>query len=93
MSPGSIMPPYPWLIDQQLDISTTPSKINAMRTLGVPYELGYENQANADLKTQADKIAAGLAKDNITVKSDREIVAIIAYIQRLGIDIKNKSVK
>ena len=93
MSPGSIMPPYPWLIDQQLNIATTASKINAMRTLGVPYEPGYENQANADLKTQADKIAASLAKDNIKIKSDREIIAIIAYIQRLGTDIKNKSVK
>lgn len=90
MSPGSIMPPYQWLIDQKLDISTTTSKITAMRTLGVPYAVGYENEANGDLTTQADKIAANLAKDNIKIKSDREIVAIIAYIQRLGIDIKNK---
>jgi cytochrome c oxidase cbb3-type subunit I/II len=88
MSPGSIMPPYPWLIDQQLDISTTASKINAMRTLGVPYEEGYENQANADLGKQAREIAGQLAKDNIRVNHDREIIAIIAYLQRLGTDIK-----
>ncbi len=88
MSPGSIMPPYPWLIEQKLDISTTASKINAMRTLGVPYEAGYEKTANNDLKRQADEISAGLAKDNIKVGSDREIVAIIAYLQRLGVDIK-----
>ena len=92
MSPGSIMPPYPWLVDQKLDISTTASKISAMRTLGVPYAEGYESAANTDLNTQADKIAASLAKDNIKIKSDREIVAIIAYLQRLGIDIKNKKV-
>jgi len=88
MSPGSIMPAYPWLIDQTLDISTTPSKINAMRTLGVPYEEGYDQKANDDLKKQADAIAANLAKDNIKVSSDKEIIAIIAYLQRLGTDIK-----
>ncbi len=88
MSPGSIMPPYPWLIDQTLDTSTTASKINAMRTLGVPYELLYENSANEDLSKQAEKITASLAKDKIKVQSDKEIIALIAYLQRLGTDIK-----
>ncbi|HEY1025488.1 MAG TPA: cytochrome-c oxidase, cbb3-type subunit I [Sphingobacteriaceae bacterium] len=88
MSPGSIMPPYPWLIEQKLDTTTTASKISAMRTLGVPYEEGYEAIANDDLNEQAQMIADNLAKDNIKVKSDREIIAIIAYLQRLGIDIK-----
>ena len=88
MSPGSIMPPYPWLIDQTLDTSTTVAKINAMRTLGVPYEPLYEQKANADLKKQAESITANLAKDNVKVKSDKEIIAIIAYLQRMGTDIK-----
>ena len=91
MSPGSIMPPYPWLIEQKLDISTTAAKINAMRTLGVPYEEGYEDKANKDLQEQADMIAKNLAADNIDVKSDREIIAIIAYLQRLGTDIKTEN--
>lgn len=90
MSPGSIMPPYEWLVEQKLDTSTTRSKINAMRSLGVPYELGYENKANADLEIQAKSIAADLKQNNIKVKSDREIIAIIAYLQRLGTDIKAK---
>jgi cytochrome c oxidase cbb3-type subunit I/II len=88
MSPGSVMPPYPWLIDQTLDISTTEAKINAMRTLGVPYAEGYELKANADLKIQADAIVANLAIDNVKVQSDKEIIALIAYLQRLGTDIK-----
>lgn len=88
MSPGSVMPPYPWLIDQTLDISTTEAKINAMRTLGVPYAEGYELKANADLKIQAEAIAANLAIDNVKVQSDKEIIALIAYLQRLGTDIK-----
>jgi cytochrome c oxidase cbb3-type subunit I/II len=88
MSPGSIMPPYAWLIEQKLDITTTASKIRAMQTLGVPYPDGYDKRANDDLKVQAEKIALDLKQNNIKVKSDREIVAIIAYLQRLGTDIK-----
>ena len=90
MSPGSIMPPYPWLVDQQLDTTTTSSKINAMRTLGVPYAENYEKIANSDLNVQARKITENLFKDNIKVKDDREIIALIAYLQRLGTDIKVK---
>ncbi|WP_276088597.1 cytochrome-c oxidase, cbb3-type subunit I [Pedobacter sp. JY14-1] len=90
MSPGSIMPPYEWLISQKLDTTTTAAKIRAMRTLGVPYELGYENQANRDLENQAKNIAEDLGKNNVKVRSDREIIAIIAYLQRLGTDIKAK---
>jgi cytochrome c oxidase cbb3-type subunit I/II len=90
MSPGSIMPPYEWLVNQKLDTTTTISKINAMRTLGVPYELGYEHQANADLKKQAEAITKDLKQGDVRVQSDREIIAIIAYIQRLGIDIRTK---
>ena len=88
MSPGSIMPPYPWLIEQELDTTTTIAKINAMRTLGVPYPLNYEKTANNDLDKQASAISDNLLKDNIKVKNDREIIAIIAYMQRLGTDIK-----
>ena len=88
MSPGSIMPPYEWLSTQALDTTSTVAKINAMRTLGVPYAEGYEHQANEDLDTQAKEIATDLRKNNIKVKSDAEIVALIAYLQRLGTDIK-----
>ena len=90
MSPGSIMPPYEWLTTQQLDKTTTRAKINAMRTLGVPYAEGYEDQANDDLQQQAEEIATDLRKNNVRVKSDKEIIALIAYLQRLGTDIKAK---
>ncbi|MEO6520831.1 MAG: cytochrome-c oxidase, cbb3-type subunit I [Mucilaginibacter sp.] len=88
MSPGSIMPNYDWLISQKLDTSLTAAKINAMRTLGVPYAPGYEKIANRELAAQAKGISDNLYKDHIKVKSDKEIIAIIAYIQRLGTDIK-----
>lgn len=88
MSPGSIMPPYEWLSTQVLDTTTTIAKIKAMRTLGVPYAEGYEHQANRDLDEQAKAIALDLNKNNIKAKSDTEIIALIAYLQRLGTDIK-----
>ncbi len=87
-SPGSIMPRYIWLLDNKLDISTTPAKIRAMQTLGVPYPEGYDKLANAELKKQADQIAASLKKDKIETDSDKEIIAMIAYLQRLGKDIQ-----
>jgi cytochrome c oxidase cbb3-type subunit I/II len=88
MSPGSIMPNYPWLIEDELDIASTPAKIRAMQTLGVPYPAGFDAVCIDNLNQQANKIAEGLKKDGIEVKSDREIIAMIAYLQRLGIDIK-----
>ncbi|WP_026063164.1 cytochrome-c oxidase, cbb3-type subunit I [Pedobacter arcticus] len=91
MSPGSIMPNYDWLLDQDLDISTTGAKIRAMQTLGVPYPKGYDAIANEDLDKQAAAIAENLSFDKIKVSKDKEIIAIIAYLQRLGTDIKNKN--
>jgi len=88
MSPGSIMPNYDWLTTQKLDTSMTAAKIIAMRKLGVPYPVGYEQQANADLDKQAKGIAADLKAQHIKVMSNKEIIAIIAYLQRLGTDIK-----
>ncbi|WP_143960797.1 cytochrome-c oxidase, cbb3-type subunit I [Litoribacter populi] len=87
MSPGSIMPSYPWLFEKDIEVETTEAKINVMRRLGVPYPEGYENQAVSDMYIQADEITANLAKSGIEVKNDREIIALIAYMQRLGTDI------
>ncbi len=88
MSPGSIMPQYVWLLDNELDTTTTAAKIRAMRKLGVPYPEGYDKIANKDLMRQADSIAANLKKDKIETASNTEIVALIAYLQRIGRDIK-----
>jgi cytochrome c oxidase cbb3-type subunit I/II len=88
ISPGSIMPAYPWLLTNELDISTTASKINALRTTGVPYPEGYEKNANDDLLKQADVITEDLNKNGAPVTSNKEIIALIAYLQRLGTDIK-----
>lgn len=88
MSPGSIMPAYPWLLDRKIDTASTGPKIRAMQTLGVPYPEGYDKQANSDLMKQADAIASNLQKDKIETVSNVEIIALIAYLQRIGTDIK-----
>ena len=88
VSTGSIMPAYPWLFEQEIDKDETAGKINALRKIGVPYAEGYEDQANVDLNRQAKNIADALHADGIEVVDDAEIVALIAYLQRLGKDIK-----
>jgi cytochrome c oxidase cbb3-type subunit I/II len=88
VSPNSIMPVYPWLQNQTLDLATTPVKINALRKIGVPYDPGYEFKANDDLMKQAKEIGDDLRKQGIDVNNDNEIIALIAYLQRLGTDIK-----
>ncbi len=92
MSPGSIMPTYSWLLDDDLNLSTLKAKIKAMQTLGVPYPEGYADKAEGDLNAQAEKITANLKKDGIETSSKKEIVALIAYLQRLGTDIKKSAV-
>jgi cytochrome c oxidase cbb3-type subunit I/II len=87
MSEGSIMPAYPFLLEQDLDISSTPAKIRAMQTLGVPYEKGYDQKANDDLNIQAREIASNLMTDSIRIAPSKEVIALIAYMQRLGSDI------
>ena len=88
MSPGSIMPYYPWLYTSKLDISTTGDKISVLRKLGVPYKKGYESIANDELMAQANLIVEDLAKNGAVIEPDKEIIALIAYLQRLGTDIK-----
>lgn len=105
VTPGSIMPAYPWLNEDDLNTSLTKKKIQAMQTLKVPYEAGYEDKALADLQKQAKEIATALTTDiynklpkdiqktfnkevEITKLEKKEIIALIAYLQRLGTDIK-----
>ena len=86
----SIMPPYPWIINSTLNTGSTAKKIRVMQTLGVPYPEGYADKAVEDLKKQAAGIAQGLRDGGIDVADDKEVIALIAYIQRLGTDIYKK---
>jgi len=83
----SIMPKYPWLAEDEIDIESTAAKIRVMQMLGVPYPEGYDLKANDDVKIQAEGIASGLKSEGIDVAANKEIIALIAYIHRLGADV------
>ena len=92
MSPGSIMPPYPWLLKQDINTKYTAAKINVLKMLNTPYPENYDEKAVDDLKIQAKEIADRLKSEDKNIQvdklEDKEIVALIAYLQRLGTDIK-----
>jgi cytochrome c oxidase cbb3-type subunit I/II len=102
ISPGSIMPRYQWLIKNELDNSTLQAKMEAMVTLGVPYSKEEVANAVKISEEQAAKIEGRLLANADIKKAfgnapvplkDREIVALIAYLQRLGTDTQVKSKK
>lgn len=88
MSPGSLMPPYPWLAESTMSHDDLPAKIRTMQKLGVPYPEGYDETALQDLSVQAQQIVDNLKSSGVETTPDSEIVALIAYLQRLGTDIK-----
>lgn len=104
-SPGSIMPSYPWLIYNKLNIYFIKEKMQTMVKLGVPYTKKQINNAYNDINLQANKIVREIYNESPDIKlimdrkrkynstiipiEKREIIALIAYLQRLGIDIKN----
>lgn len=91
-SDKSIMPRYPWLHEQKLDNSSLADKISALRSLGVPYPEGFEKEVMPNLQAQAQTIVDDikLGPDKIEADPESEIIALIAYLQRLGTDIQVK---
>jgi cytochrome c oxidase cbb3-type subunit I/II len=96
-SPGSIMPAYPWLLEKEMDMETMPDRIEALTAVGVPYSYRYPEYAVDDMKAQAERITQGLREngfgtiEGIEITSDKQVVALIAYLQRLGTDISGET--
>jgi len=96
ISPGSIMPAYPWLFRDKIDIAGTIPRLKAMVTLGVPYTEDYVANGEEEVKKQAREIYESLLPEaeqgklfvsEEGLREDHEIIAMIAYLQRLGRDI------
>ena len=87
MNEQSIMPRYDWFSDKDIDLEMTPKKIRAMQTLGVPYPEGYDQEAVDELIWQAEQIVAELKASGIDIEPTKEMVAMIAYMHKLGRDI------
>lgn len=88
-SPRSIMPPYDWLLRKNLDLSNLPSRLQVLRTLGTPYSDQEMNDAVSLAQAQAQEIATEVeAQGGPSGLADKEIIAMVAYLQRLGADLK-----
>ncbi len=86
--PESNMPAYYWL-DRPLKDPVIGAKMEALRKVGVPYTDQEIAEAPKSLQAQSQRVVANLAVGSITnAPADREIIALIAYLQRLGTDIK-----
>ena len=90
-TPGSIMPRYPHLLTNAFDTSLIGAKLHALRTVGVPYTDGEIDTAISSMEAQARAIAAEVeSQQGPTGLADKEIIALTAYLQRLGTDIRWK---
>jgi cytochrome c oxidase cbb3-type subunit I/II len=81
---GSNMPSYPHLFTDKFDQKTLPKKIATMVILGVPYPAMTDVEIKEDAINQGIKIVNMLQNDNLSTFPDTKIVAVIAYLQKLG---------
>ena len=88
-SPASIMPPYPWLLEKELDVADIPARLAALRKLGVPYTEAEIEAAASTALAQAKQIAEEIQAQGGPERLHRtEITAMVAYLQRLGTDLR-----
>ncbi len=85
-APGSIMPNYPWLAENKAGVEKIGDKMSAMQSVGVPYSDNEIGRGKELYLTQAKAVSEGLAKENVHLAADSELTALIAYLQRLGVD-------
>ncbi|MBK8979083.1 MAG: cytochrome-c oxidase, cbb3-type subunit I [Planctomycetes bacterium] len=83
-SPGSVMPAYPWMKTDKVDLDDTPGKLRALQSLGVPYSAEDIAVAAADYEAEARAVVDNLALSGVEIEWDSKLVALIAYLQRLG---------
>jgi cytochrome c oxidase cbb3-type subunit I/II len=95
IEPRSTMPPYAFLLDQELDLSLTQRKLEVLRGLGTPYSDAEIQGAVAAARAQADGVVATLRRDGQLLSDAQarsEAIALIAYLQRLGKDLREHPV-
>jgi cytochrome c oxidase cbb3-type subunit I/II len=84
ISVGSNMPSYPWLNENDTDVASLPSKLDVQRLLGVPYPEMTPEEIEASVDAQAKEISDRLKAEGIYIAPEKQIVALIAYLQQLG---------
>jgi cytochrome c oxidase cbb3-type subunit I/II len=90
-SPGSVMPSYPHMLRDTIDWDDIQSRVDAMAMLGVPYGPALQH-APEMAREQAAELAAKLeAAGGPKGMEDKDVMAVIAYLQRLGVDITKQA--
>jgi cytochrome c oxidase cbb3-type subunit I/II len=84
--PGSNMPAYSHLADVRVDFAALPRSLRALRAVGVPFDVKVIQTAPAVASEQANTIAKELASQGISVSPESEMIALIAYLQSLGLN-------
>jgi cytochrome c oxidase cbb3-type subunit I/II len=94
---GTIMPSYVWLTRDDLDLSTVSRKLAVLAAppLYTPYTTTEIANAEIDARAQAAVIATELRQQPaLATKTDlekKEVIALIAYLKRLGRDLHHSS--
>lgn len=84
---GSIMPSYAHMYEKSVDFAQAAADVRAMTTLGIDYADVPDPAEHA--RGQAGRIAAEIERQGGPGGlADKQIVALIAYLQRLGTDLK-----
>ncbi|MDD4974899.1 MAG: cytochrome-c oxidase, cbb3-type subunit I [Bacteriovorax sp.] len=87
VTPQSIMPIYKWLVEQKINYVTLERKLKVMKQLGVPYTDADIASGVENAQAQAKVIAEDLVKQGVPAEvEDKELIALIAYLQRMGTD-------
>ena len=81
---GSNMPNYPWLFTEKTDLAALPNKIAVLRRLGVPFRELSAEEIGRDSLAQGQGIVDDLKSSGIEIAPDKQIIAVIAYLQQLG---------
>ncbi len=88
ITPGTIMPPYTWLLEKKIDYASIPTRMLALKRVGVPYTEEDRRNSIDNAKAQAKAISDAIIQANgRTDLEDKDVVALIAYIKRLGTDL------
>ena len=86
LAPGSIMPSYPHMVSARVDVADITASIRALSTAGHPYDGDSEEWVRAEMERQGGAIVDRLSAAGRETTWDTEIVAMIAYLQRLGVE-------
>lgn len=97
MTPGSIMPAFPHLATKELNFNGIPPRIKAASMLGAKYDFEPEEavdkareQARIIVKELVEQGGAAKIRDaagNDIALEETQIIALIAYVQRVGTDL------